>query len=467
MLAAVRSLAFWAHEPMLAYANNFDQIRAMRALRLQPVKPDMSEPYAGTPAQPWRFFHEESGLGEVMYPSSDVPIKAVQLGVTKLWRDAHNLLDVRQFSAPLLAFWLAAMGWIAWQVGRASRWHTIGFCAWLVLISDPVNLLYLNTLYAEFSAFAAFSIFIGLCWLALARRSISSGVMFTALTALLVLATNRNQYMYLPLALSPLLLVAWLLRSRIEMNWLFPALGAVVVAAVPLLLYSAQPGQIRNTTHANRVNTVFAAMLPSASDPAGTLHALQLSPQCLQFAGKNWYEIPATHYREQCPGIFQLSLRGLLPALLSDPAIVLRMSIHAADGYRGHFYGELQENRTGCFIPWFLGQVEGSSNVHLHELHSPLAWSLDTSLAQLPRKIRRAVILAPLCLPALLAVLLALRGRKPEALALAGMQILALYFFFSSLLGDGYSDFERHAVLYPNVAALLLFALPGMLWRNR
>ena len=464
-LALTRAVAFWAHDPMLAYANNFDQIRAMYALRLQPIKPDMTEPYAGTPTQPWRYFSRGQAKRTVVYPSSDLLVKAAQLGITKLWRSTHDPLDIKQFSASLLAFWLAAMGWIAWQMAHVNRWHTVGFSAWMLLISDPVNLLYLNTLYAEFSAFVAFSIFIGICWLALARKAFGRRLALIALAALFVLATNRNQYMYLPLALLPLLLWGWWRREALGLNGRLFALGAAVVVAVPLLLYGAQPRQIKDTTPANRVNTVFAAMLPSASNPADTLQALQLQPPCLQFAGKNWYDTPATHYHEHCPGIFQLPLPRLLPALLADPAIVLRMSIHAADGYRGHFYGELQENRTGCFIPWFLGQVEGAPNVHLHELHSPAAWSLDATLAKLPRKIRCAVILTPLVLPALLAALLAWRGRKHAALALAGVQILALYFFFSSLLGDGYADFERHAVLYPGVGALLLFALPGALWR--
>ncbi|MBR6976304.1 MAG: hypothetical protein IKH84_05340, partial [Ottowia sp.] len=213
-LALVRDIAFWAHEPMLAYANNYDQIRAMRALRLQPVKPaGHGSALAGTPYQPWRYFSRGQKRRIVIYPSSDLLVKGIQIGITKLWRGTYDPLDIRQFSASLLAFWLGAVGWIAWQLGRASPWHAAGFCAWLFLISDPINLLYLNTLYAEFSAFVAFSIFIGVCWLALARRRIGNGLMLAAFAALLMLATNRNQYMYLPLALSPLLALAWHKRA--------------------------------------------------------------------------------------------------------------------------------------------------------------------------------------------------------------------------------------------------------------
>ncbi len=457
-LALLRAVAFWAHEPMLAYANNFDQIRAMYALRLQPVKPDMSEPYAGTPTQPWRYFSRGQAKRSFIYPSSDLLVKAAQIGITKLWRDMHDPLDIKHFSASLLAFWLAAMGWITWQMGRASRWHTVGFCAWLLLISDPVNLLYLNTLYAEFSAFVAFSIFIGACWLALALRRISNALMLAAFAALLVLATNRNQYMYLPLALSPLLLWGWRRRADIGVSKRLIALGSMICIAVPLLLYGAQPGQLKDTGRANRVNTVFATMLPAASNPANTLRQLNLPPSCLQFSSHSWYDTPTTQYTEHCPTIFQIPLHGLLPALLKDPEMLVRMTVRAADGHRGHFHGELQENRTGCFIPWFLGEVESMQNGHLHELRSPAAQSLDAALAELPRIIRRTIILMPLCLPALLALALAWRRRKAESLALLAVQILALYFFFSSLLGDGYADFERHAVLYYSIGCAAFLA---------
>lgn len=468
-LAAVRAIALWAHEPMLAYANNFDQIRAMRALRLQPVKPaGHGSAFAGTPYQPWRYFSKGQERRTVIYPSSDLLVKGVQIGITKLWRSTHDPLDIKQFSAPLLAFWLGAVGWIAWQMARASPCHSLGFCAWLVLISDPLNLLFLNTLYAEFSAFVAFSIFIGTCWLALARRYIGNGLMLAAFAALLVLATNRNQYMYLPLALSPLLALAWHKRAVLGLNGRLFALAAALTLVAPLLLFGAQPGQLKETNHANRINTVFGAMLPAASDPADTLRLLKLPPDCLQFSSHSWYDTPTTQYNEQCPTIFQLPLPRLLPALLADPVMLARMSAHVAGGYRGSFNGVLQENSLGCFTPQFLGHVEGAPGKHIDDLqHTPLLQSLDSILIRQPRELRRAVILTPTFLPALLAVLLILRKKKLEALALAGVQILALYFFFSSLLGDGYADFERHAVLYPSAGALLLLAVPGALWRSR
>lgn len=473
---------------MLAYANNFDQLKVMSVLRLTPLD---NPPDAPTPKAPVRYFNETLGLGPMLYPSSDLPVKAAQLQFAKLWKTQNGLVDIKLMAAPLLAIWLMAMGLIAWQIGRISRWHSTAFCAWFLLVADPVNLLYLNTLYAEFSAFAAFSIFTGLCWLALARQRISRSLVFAALTAMLMLATSRKQYMYLPLAF---LLLLFLHPSNIRKAPIKAHtavyLYASITIVIPIVLYNSIGQQIqifnswvtkyghnekdavyRKYEHShllldqvNRVNTVFAAMLPAASDPAHTLRLLKLPPDCLQFSCHNWFDTPATQYKEQCPAISHLSLPRLLPALLADPTMLTRMAVQAVDGHRGYFGEQLLENRPGSFIPWHLGHVEGASKKHVDDFSSVWILSLDSALAIMPREIRRIIILTPLFLPVLLAAMLTWRGRKHEAFALVSVQILALYFFFSSLLGDGYTDFERHAVLYPSVGALLLLAVPGTLW---
>lgn len=452
-LAALRAFTFWAHDPMLAYANNFDQIRAMRALRLQPVKPEMSAPLAGTPDQPWRYFSRGQERRTVVYPSSDLVVKGVQIGITKLWRSTHDPLDIKQFSASLLAFWLAAMGWIAWQMARASRWHAVGLCAWLALIADPINLLYLNTLYAEFSAFVAFSIFIGVCWLALARQRIGNALMLAAFAALLVLATNRNQYMYLPLALSPLLLWLWWRHAALGVNRRLIALGSIVCIAVPLLVFGPQPGALKVTNFANRIDTVFGAMLPAASNQENTLRSLRLPPECLQFSGKNWYNIPKQLYREYCPQIFHMPVHRLVIPLLSDPAMLARMTTRAPEHMRG-------------FITRRLGHVEGNPQWHL-SAHIPpsVAYSINDLLMKTPPKLWKQIVLTLLFAPFVLVLLSLFRHDMKELATFTIIQIMTTYLFFSSLLGDGYFDFSRHAVLCYSVGCLFLAAVPGTLWR--
>lgn len=66
-----------------------------------------------------------------------------------------ELHDIRRWAVLPLALWLCSMLWVGWWLWGVSRWHGLAFSAWMLLTADPGNLLFLNTLYDEFSAFAA------------------------------------------------------------------------------------------------------------------------------------------------------------------------------------------------------------------------------------------------------------------------------------------------------------------------
>ncbi|MDO5624552.1 MAG: hypothetical protein Q4G71_07675 [Pseudomonadota bacterium] len=447
----MRALAFWAHEPMLAYANNYDQIRAMRFLQVHPDKPDMSEPLGGTPGQPWRYFHHEKGWGEMMYPSSDLAVKAVQLVVPNLWRPAGALVDIKQGAWLLLAVWLVAMAWVAWRLGRANAWHALGFSAWLLLVADPVNLVFLNTWYAEFPAFAALTGLVGLGWLWLAGCCRTRGAVWWGLGMLLFLATNRNQYMYLPLALLPVAWWVWRARTQAAGR---PspvlALAAVAVVVVPLLLFGAKLGQVKQANSANRVNTVLGAMLPAASDPERMLRHLRLPPSCAQFSGQTWFSTPTDAYRADCPRVLRMSLTSLVPALLADPAALGRMVMTATRNHQG-------------FDQALLGQVQGVEQGRVAALPSLAARSVNDGLRALPTPGWQALVVVSLLLPGVMAAWALKRREHAWGQAWLALQIALAYVFFSSLLGDGYIEIERHAVLSYSLGCLLAVALVGWL----
>ncbi len=169
LAAAVRATVWWAHDPLLAYANNYDQIRTMAVLGVRPDAPGLADLDGGTPEQPWARFKTGLGWRMPFYPSSDTAIRAVVHVGSGLWRPGGSTMDIRQESAWLLAAWLLGVAWIGWRLLGLNAWHGLGFAAWVLLVTDPINLLFLNTWYAEFSAFACVT---GLVWpgLAVARR---------------------------------------------------------------------------------------------------------------------------------------------------------------------------------------------------------------------------------------------------------------------------------------------------------
>lgn len=486
--ALVRAIAFWAHEPMLAYANNFDQAKAMSFLRLRPALQNTGSPDAATPESPIRYFMEEPGVGYMLYPSSDLVVKAIQLQTAKLQKTPHDAIDIRHLTFPLLALWLAAMGWIAWQIWLASRWHAVCFCGWLALVCDPINLLYLNTLYTEFLTFTAFSIFVGICWLALLRQCIDTGSAAAGLMVLALLATSKEQYMFLPLSFLPLLLIPNF-RAALTRRNIVIRLCALATVVAPILIYSnsVQITQAFNAWisehsqsdlntvykkyfnlseligHANRVDTAMSAVLPAASKPDQMLQVLALPENCQRFIGENWYTVPYENYQEFCPEVLELPLLRIASALLSQPSALYRMVMNAA-------------RQQHCFMASpHLGQVEGAegkiiTSRHLLkktgdkiQLRSMAARSVNEALYRLPPTMWTATVILTLTLPILLALVFSWKRNNPWGTAMLLLSIVTNYVFFSSILGDGYVDLGRHTVLCFSLGSLLAVLLPCLL----
>lgn len=460
----------------------------MSFLHLVPVGIGESRPDAPTPKAPMRYFHEEPGFGYMLYPSSDLIVKSLQLKVSKLWKAADEDVDIKLFSAPLLILWLTAMVWLCWKIWKISQWHASFFCAWLLLISDPINMLYLNTLYSEFLAFITLSIFIGICWLALLRQRINTGLTLAGLMALIFLATSKEQYMLLPLSLLLQFSISNFRATLMKSNILIRLCVAATVV-IPILLYSntvhitqAYNMWLLNRTHseidtvyekyfnlseligqANKIDTIMEAVLPASNNPEQMLQTLGFSENCKRFIGKNWYTGGYRNYQKFCPEALKISLLQIASALLSQPRTLLRMIMSAA-------------RQQHCFIASpHLGQLEGGGAIITShdllkkqgkvQLHSTTTLSMNKALYMLPSAMWKIIVIMLLILPISLVAALTLKRKKQLASACLPLLVTTHYIFFSSILGDGYVDLGRHTVLGFTLGCLLAVALPYLLWQ--
>ncbi|HEY0202347.1 MAG TPA: hypothetical protein VGC24_11700, partial [Burkholderiaceae bacterium] len=153
-----------------------------------------------TPANPQRYFHLE-GSREYIYPSSDIVLSDVFYRVQQVF-GAQEHRDVKQRGLLLMCLWLAGMAFFTYHLGRAGLGHG------LALIADPLNTLFLNTYFSEFTAFACLTALVGLSWTWLAGRLRTKGAAVAWLCLLAFLSTNRQQYAYIPLVAVPVLLWA-------------------------------------------------------------------------------------------------------------------------------------------------------------------------------------------------------------------------------------------------------------------
>lgn len=472
--ATLRAFAFWAADPMLAYANNSDQIRTLKVFGLHP-KDAPEALYAMTPEHPYRYFVQADTLHAPIYPSSDLLVKAIQVATMAAFRSSDGVMDIKVASAPVLIGWLVGI-WLIFRKLLASPLAALGFAGWILLVADPINLLFLNTWYAEFSAFAIATLFVGIAWLWLFQRITLRWALVWGSLCLAVLSLNRNQYMFLLLAVAGLAGIAALAWSRPHQRPSLASAGKVVLVAtvclLPMLTYNAaakRNNEISVGVAANRTNTVFGALLPASKDPARMLTRMGLSPEgCLRFSGKNLYLTPEPEFRAHCPKSLTLSLVRIAKAVALEPTALVTIIENIAQHHNG-------------FLQYHIGHIEGTDNAYLHKGSRA---SFDGSAFRAVRDnapmnssqpyYRQSVDALLTRISAgttMLLIWLAALGPAFAALAAWGLQqnrwafmfllsgLLFNYALFSSILGDGYFELERHAVLCFSFGALFFVLL--------
>ncbi|ODS90834.1 MAG: hypothetical protein ABS45_14370 [Comamonas sp. SCN 65-56] len=458
-VATLRAVTFWAADPMLAYANNYDQIRTLRVFGLNP-KDSPKALYEMTPERPYRYFVQSDTWHAPIYPSSDLLFKAIQFGTMAAFRASDGTMDIKIATVPALLGWLLGI-WLIFRRMTARPLAALGFAGWVLLVADPINLLFLNTWYAEFSAFAMATLFVGVAWLWLFQLVSLRGALVWGAVCLAFLSLNRNQYMFLLLAVALLVGSAMVVsRPRKKPSLASAAKWVLIVAAclLPILAYNAAAKKrIYIETATNRTNTVFSMLLPASKNPTKMLEHMGLPPQgCLQFSGKNLYTKPEGEFMAHCPKILKLSLVGVAKAVVQEPATLVTIIRNIAQHHNGflqHHIGHIEE-ADYAFIDngsrsHFNG-IEfraGQSNAEIGSSQPYYLQSVDPLVNKVPVGVTVLLIWLVALGPALAALVAWLLKQRRWAFMFLLSGLLFNYALFSSILGDGYFELERHAVL--------------------
>ena len=141
-----------------------------------------------------------------------------------------------------------------------------------MLTADPVNFLFLNTWYAEFPAFVSLTILGGILLAWYFRALPRKAMLQVGGAALFMLALNRKQYMFLPLALWLMAFAATALQAhgRAAIRQSARAWGLWLLAALLTVAWMGSSlGQLKMAAQANRTDTIFGAILPLERIGAG------------------------------------------------------------------------------------------------------------------------------------------------------------------------------------------------------
>jgi hypothetical protein len=452
-LGAVRLFGVVLQSPLIGYANQYDMVRTSACVDLWPALPS-PERYGAHQIAPVERYVAETLPGGPCYPSTVVAFVTLAKAVAGA-ADALHLRDAGTFPLRLVGIVqaLALAASVLWfcMLERRRPWARLAHAAVFALVlADPINALWLNTLYTEPGALLCAYVAIGLAVLPAARVS-RWPVIVAAVAAAAGLAWSRQQYA--PFAVVPLLVLMpyWWHRKR----------AACAVAAMVLMAtWVLQPwalSRLPAIAAANAHDFYLGAALPAVRDEAGALRALGLPANCRDAIGSTWYVGMGRDPQSQCPAVARLGRTAFLALAWHDPMLPWRILL------RG-----LPQAQVGWMH--YLGMVAGGRFVDLSHEHGLAAASIATVIEALPLDAYFALLAAFAAAFAISTVAWArgLAGNPDDdgwlrAMALTGAT--GAYALASAIFGDGYVEVARHALLMHAALASLALLCGGRGWR--
>ncbi|MDC8013320.1 hypothetical protein [Tahibacter soli] len=447
-LALVRGVLMLAAQPLVALANNYDQVRYTGCFDLYPVRPGV-DPTSNNYQAPLETYAFQPVPSPICYWTSDLAFQGLAAAAfaahEAVGGDANH--SVRQLGMLRLAAWLAAVALVSLAFVREGYAHVaIANLAWFALLGlDPVNSLYLNTFYSE--AGALFFAYLTIALTALAAvRATPLRLVLVALAAF-ALGFSKMQHLALPLAVGGA--VAFAAFVRAPALWR-PALALAAGGALALGVQFAQMHRggpmFGSIETANNLDFALTALLPASDDAARTAQRVGLGAECAAHRGKSIYTVGAPP-EAACPGVGALSRARALGLAFSEPMTLVRL------------VAAIPRDLLP-WIPHYLGTVAGAQV-------APLPDGFVTVDRWLGRRAAFAWLL--LALPvAFAAVLLARRRSSPLALAFAcACAAVALAVPVVSMFGDGLVELAKHSHLALNAAcaAVLGFGVGALVRR--
>ena len=425
------------HEPLIALANSYDEVRYTACFDLYPDRPGEADPTRNSPEAPYAHYAFAANPAPMCYWSSELLFQGITAALYHLqqaWFGAASF-SVRWIGAfKLIALLLL---WAALTVAflrRGEPWSAVANGLLLPLVfADPADTIYLNTFYAEWTALLALYALFGLILLHEGRAYSRHGFVLIAAAAF-ALALSKIQHLMLPSVCAIIVLFIDRLRTR---RWSWPGIamltGALLGLGVQAVQLRRDSPAIEAINHYNRADVTFTALLPHAHDAEATARELGLAPDCLRYIGKSAWQIGPWPDSE-CPQLANVTRARELATLAHEPELFLRLWWHGLTS----------------LDPWLapgLGMVERGA-------YAPLPnefFSLSRVLSAMP-----SWRLPPLFGPFAVCAWLLLSGRwraSPRLLLLSAFTgAVMLATLTITVLGDGLADVPKQGHLIPNIA---------------
>ncbi len=513
LLAIARVFAVAWHQPLAGYANQYDMVRTAACIGLWP-EGDPAARAQATPAapQPSQVFADADPTG--CYPSTDVALAALGAGAAalldRLGFDGEPGIDLRAVGTAKALLLVLLLLWIQHALRHHPRVALAHAAFAALVLADPLNTLYLNTLYTETGALLG-------AWLAVAGLIVRARPQASPRTAFVMVALgsallggSRVQHLALPFGFA---LLWWMVARAVAAGAhasSFPAhafvqdlnknpsprfagrggiwrrmrrpaerpgeepgpergagvrgklaqtaiLSLIALAAVALQLSTQQ--RFESIAGANRQNMLFGALLPAADDPAFLAARLGLPPRCAELAYTTWYRPLGRDLAAACPEMMQPGLARIAGVVATEPSTALAL------------FGRGLVQSTAWRMP-YVGEVAGGTYERLGPGPLGITGSIADAAANSSLAAHALFWLLPL-LAAFGATWRMLRARPRPAMQIvldAGIAACAgivTTVWATSILGDGYSELARHLHLAVSAVCAGWLLLVLALWHAR
>lgn len=447
LLGVARAATLVLHDPAVGYANQYDMAFRSSCLGFWPDAEDDRK--AATPAAPIPRYRFGEAVPQDCMLGTEVLLAGAAIATPYLLTD--GAVDIRWLGGGKLLLMMLIGLYFHRELRGNTTASILHAAIFTVLLCDPFNTLFFNTLYTEASALLGIYLALGSLLVAVEIKNWPRRLIAAWLLGLLFLGFSRKAHLLLPaLLILPAYFAIGAARKKLWLATIGIALLVIVVQARGLQKFSAH-------ADANIVNTVFGTVLTATNPPEIMNQQLGLPANCARLANVSWYRTRGLNLKEACPEGFALSRLDIVQALLAQPSAtshLLFRSLHQSSGWR---------------LP-YLGEVAGENNARVAGLFGV---SLASLVAAVSFAVYAAFFLGPLFAGAMaFAVLFSERtgGRKSSEhdatqalhVGLLCTAIVAGTVYLTALVGDGYSEFTRHAHLAHNmnvVAWLLMAAL--------
>lgn len=451
-MAATRIFYMVLHDPMFAYANQFDAGRTAACLNLWPELPGgpRDTSHFDAPIKTQRLV---SIASQDCYPSAEALVDWVALrldGVRRWMVGVPNVVDMRVIGL-LKALLLIATACVVTHALRRRPPVALGHALIVLLVlADPLLTLYLNTLYGEFvAAWGAYAALAGLVGLVVDDESRwRSLAVFTV--GVLSLAFSRMQHVLLPLFFVALL-AALVVKQKIacaslqRTRWLWASgmIGLVAASVGAVAMNVAFVARNPVFHEVNRSNMLFGAVLPASHDPSAAVAALGLPPHCVQLVNSGYWRIVERGRKGACSEALAISPMRLLMVLASDPTAIATLfgrGLVLSSGWRIGYLGEVAHGTLAVAPAGPLGVAASIETVtrpmgfvgHAIFWLFPLVVGLMAGVSLLRRQ------------PAAAKPETGQQSADVHAITLFALAVAIASVWGSTVLGDGYSELARH-----------------------